>query len=288
MDLVAEEGVLNEGGWVVVEDHLDDAPHHLPDLVVDEALPHDVEYQVVLVQLLDRKGYYKAVRLGIFGFEVLGVVVEVVWTDELLAAGTDLLQHQDLFFWIMLALSTHIFDRLLHLDLLLSGIYFTLLVALLIPKALDVLRIHWQGWRLFFAEQFFGADVAVVSAPDDVAHFWAIGESPETMVDDIGALEALLEVEVQMVAVEDVVIVEVILVDGEQAWDAVKDGVHSFVRAGGAWPFVLLFEYAVVGGGEEPAGVQSFGHEIFDGADVVLELELHAAEVEAVVADEQR
>lgn len=43
MYLVSEEGVRDIGGGVVVDESHYDAPDHLSDLVVDEALPNYIE-----------------------------------------------------------------------------------------------------------------------------------------------------------------------------------------------------------------------------------------------------
>jgi hypothetical protein len=42
--LIAEECVVDEGGWVVIGQHHHDASDHLPYLVVNEALPSYVEH----------------------------------------------------------------------------------------------------------------------------------------------------------------------------------------------------------------------------------------------------
>lgn len=50
--LVAEEGVRDVGSRVVVDESHYDAPDHLPDLMVDEALPNYIENEVILIEFV--------------------------------------------------------------------------------------------------------------------------------------------------------------------------------------------------------------------------------------------
>ena len=43
-NLIVEESVLNKGGLVVVHEHLDNDADYLSDLMIDEALPPDLEF----------------------------------------------------------------------------------------------------------------------------------------------------------------------------------------------------------------------------------------------------
>ena len=85
-DLVVKECVVDKPGVVVVHEYLYDNADYLPDLMVDETLPFDDEFHPFLAHF--RTGEVKDVPfgLGVFGFDVLGVVMEVVCAFEFLAA----------------------------------------------------------------------------------------------------------------------------------------------------------------------------------------------------------
>ena len=49
MDLIFEKCVLDIIGRIVVQDYHENATYHFTNLVVDEALPDDVEDEIVIV-----------------------------------------------------------------------------------------------------------------------------------------------------------------------------------------------------------------------------------------------
>lgn len=84
--MVVEECIVDEPWVVVVHEDLNDDANHLPDLVVDKALALDHEPDPLRVDLLAAEIEDIAAGLGILCLEPLGIVVEVVAADELLAA----------------------------------------------------------------------------------------------------------------------------------------------------------------------------------------------------------
>jgi hypothetical protein len=78
IDLIFEEGIGDVVGSVVVGHHHDDVANHLADLAVDETLPDDIEDVELLADCAHLEIKDVSMRLGIYGFQVFGVVVEIV------------------------------------------------------------------------------------------------------------------------------------------------------------------------------------------------------------------
>ena len=47
-NLIVEEGVLDKGWFIVVHEHLDYDTNYFSDLMIDEALPPDLEFNPLL------------------------------------------------------------------------------------------------------------------------------------------------------------------------------------------------------------------------------------------------
>lgn len=55
MNLIPKKSIFDIIGWIVVQDDHYDAADHLSDLMIDKALPYDVEDQVIFIQLFNRE-----------------------------------------------------------------------------------------------------------------------------------------------------------------------------------------------------------------------------------------
>ena len=92
IELVIKKGVLDEGWLILAHEHLNYASYYFPDLVVDEALPLDGEFEPLLIYLLAPELHDESSSLGVFGLQVLAVVVKIVCAFEFAAALIDLTQ----------------------------------------------------------------------------------------------------------------------------------------------------------------------------------------------------
>jgi hypothetical protein len=167
--------------------------------------------------------------------------MEVMASHELATAGINLLQQSLPLLLITCPSSTDIFS---HLCFLLPSPYWVLLTGF-DPWVVTILLwgFFWLG-RLDgprVEEEMFGADVAVVSALDDVPDFEASGDPLELVEDDFSAFEEFFEVEMKLIPIESVVFTEVLFADGEEGRDSVDDCVHSFVGPGCSGPPLLFF-----------------------------------------------
>lgn len=112
VDLVAEEGVGDVGGRVVVDECHDDAPDHLADLVVDEALSYNVKDEVIFIQRLHLEPNDIPLGLGILGPQVFRVIMKVMASHKLPTARLDLFNE----FLVTLLFAAHLnFPFLLNL-----------------------------------------------------------------------------------------------------------------------------------------------------------------------------
>ena len=64
-DLISEEGIVDEIGWVAVAHDHYDASDDLSDLMIDEALPDDIETEIMFVYYSDCELYDVSLCLGI-------------------------------------------------------------------------------------------------------------------------------------------------------------------------------------------------------------------------------
>lgn len=64
-DLISKKGVIDEIDWIAVAHDHYDASDDLPDLMVDEALPDDIETEIILVNHSDCEFYDVSLGLSI-------------------------------------------------------------------------------------------------------------------------------------------------------------------------------------------------------------------------------